>query len=150
MRGIRKLLSIYLILVSVVASAAPQQEHLQPIHLSKGQISINGQALPGSFSVSKTNFKFLYFYVPSQGLFIISNKQFTGAIEAGKFERRQLRFSVAGIDFKLVSSSTILETTSEPAWVRFDPNFKLNLQSTMFGYGDRDSTPYDWPNQIGN
>ena len=118
--------------------------------MSEGQIFINGQAQPGSFSVSKTDFKFLYFYVPSQGLFILSNTQFAGGIEAGIFERRQLHFSVTGIEFILVSLSSILGKTSEPAWVRFDPNFKLNLQSIMFGYGDRESTPYDWPNQIGN
>jgi hypothetical protein len=119
------------------------------IHFSSGKVFINGQEQAGTFSVYKTNLKFLYFYVPSHGLFVVSSKEFDGAIEAGTFARRQLRFEVSGIDFKLVGSRSILGNGGQPAWVRYDRNFALNVDSIMFGYGDTESAPYDWPQQIG-
>jgi hypothetical protein len=82
-------------------------------------------------------------------LFVISNNQFDRAVQAGKFEDRQLTFDVSGVAFKLVSSRPILGRTTQPSWVYFDPGFTLDVKSIMFGYGDSESAPYDWPRQIG-
>lgn len=120
-----------------------------PLHLQNGRITINNQEQPGTFSTVLSNFKFLYFYVPGQGLLIVSDKQFGHAIEAGAFEDRQLHFYSSGIEFKLTSSTQILDEASKPVWVYYDPSFAVDVKSIMFGYGDTESAPYDWPKQIG-
>jgi len=141
----------YSVAAGLPVSAVVAQEVVNEtaIHLSDGRVSINGQEQAGTYSAYQSRFKFMYFYVPSHGLFIVSSKQFGEALEAGTFARRQLQFELSGIDFKLVASRTILGKEVQPAWVRFDPNFKLNVDSIMFGYGDTESVPYDWPQQLG-
>lgn len=119
------------------------------LHLQNAKITINNQAQSGTYSAVLTNFNFLYFYVPGQGLFIVSNRQFGRAVQAGTFENRQLQFEISGIDFKMTSSRTILGKSSQPLWVYYDPSFTLDVKSIMFGYGDLESAPYDWPKQIG-
>lgn len=140
------LLACGLMLAIGVASGT---ERSNPLHLKNGKITINDQQQPGTYSALVTGFKFLYFYVPGQGLFVISNSQFDRAVEAGKFEDRQLEFDVSGINFKLVSSQRILGRATQPLWVYYDPGFTLDVKSIMFGYGDSESAPYDWPKQIG-
>lgn len=120
-----------------------------PLHLQNGKIIIDGQEQRGTFSTHLSDFKFLYFYVPGRGLFIISDKQFGRAIQSGAFEDRQLHFDISGIEFKLTSSRQILDEVSKPVWVDYDPSFALDVKSIMFGYGDRESAPYDWPKQTG-
>jgi hypothetical protein len=124
-------------------------EDAQPLQLQNGKVFINNQQQSGTYSALMTKFRFLYFYVPGQGLFVISNNQFDRAVQAGKFEDRQLTFDVSGVAFKLVSSRPILGRTTQPSWVYFDPGFTLDVKSIMFGYGDSESAPYDWPRQIG-
>jgi len=119
------------------------------LRLQNGKITINNQVQPGTYSALLTKFNFLYFYVPGQGLFIVSNNQFGRAVQAGKFEDRQLQFEISGIDFKLTSSRSILGKSSQPLWVYYDPGFTLDIKSIMFGYGDAESAPYDWPKQLG-
>jgi len=129
-----------------VASAG---DHTNVLHLQNGKIFINNQRQSGTYSALMTNFRYLYFYVPGQGLFVISNSQFGWAVEAGRFEDRELWFDVSGIQFKLVASRPILGKTSQPLWVYYDRGFTLDVKSIMFGYGDSESAPYDWPNQVG-
>src|SRR5215469_2245447 len=83
------------------AGALAQAGTKIPIHLVNGKISINGQQQVGTYSVTKTDFRFLYFYVPSQGVLIISNQQFPDAIKAGSFEGRRLTLELPGMEFKL-------------------------------------------------
>ena len=119
------------------------------MHLQSGRVFINGLAQSGTYSAVMTHFKFLYFYVPQEGLFIISSNEFDHAVESGRFEEREMKFDVPGIAFKLVAAGSILEQSSRPAWVRYDPSFTLNVKTIMFGYGDSESAPYDWPKQVG-
>lgn len=133
----------------LVFPALASAEGSNPLHLQNGKITVNSQEQPGTFSTVLSNFKFLYFYVPGQGLFILSDKQFGRAIQAGAFEDRQLHFDISGIEFKLTSSRQILEEASKPVWVYHDPSFALDVKSIMFGYGDTEAMPYDWPKQIG-
>jgi hypothetical protein len=131
------------------AQSAQNSDNSNPFHLRNGKVFINDQAQPGTYSAEMTNFRFLYFYIPAQGLFVISDSQFNHAVEAGKFEDRELQFDVSGIAFKLVSSRTMLGKTGRPLWLNYDPRFTLDVKSIMFGYGDSESAPYDWPKQIG-
>lgn len=118
------------------------------IHLQNGQIFLNGKLIHKGFSVTQTRFAYLYFYVPEHGLFTVSSLQFDGASQQGMFNERELSFSVNELNLVLKSSSQILAEESSPAWVKFDPNFKLDVTSVMLGYGDKEKAPYEWPDQI--
>ena len=48
------------------------------------------------------------------------------------FAGQDLSFSVNGLDLALKSSSQILGEESSPAWIKFDPDFKLDVKSVMF------------------
>lgn len=143
------LLASGLVLSTGLTSKAQSTESSNPFHLQNGKIFINDQAQPGTYSAEMTNFRFLYVYIPAQGLFVISDREFNRAIQAGKFEDRELQFDVSGIAFKLVSSRSMLGQASRPLWVNYDPQFTLDVKSIMFGYGDSESAPYDWPKQVG-
>jgi hypothetical protein len=118
------------------------------IHLQNGQLYLNGELIHKGFSVMQTRFAYLYFYVPERGLFTISNHEFEGAMQLGTFDQRKLSFTVNGLDLELKSSSQILADDASPAWVKFDPNFKLDVKTVMLGYGDKEKAPYEWPDQI--
>jgi hypothetical protein len=132
----------------VVPAAVQDIQKGAAIHLQNGQIYLNGKLIHKGFSVTQTKFAYLYFYVPEHGLFTISNQQFEGAVQQGMFNERELSFKVNGLEVVLKSSSQILAEESSPAWVKFDPNFKLDVASVMLGYGDKEKTPYEWPDQI--
>src|SRR5689334_6424097 len=131
--------------VSVTTGGA---ERTQEIRLRGGRLYINGEMVHKGFSVTQDHFNYLYFYVPERGLFIVSNREFDDATQAGTFERETLSFNVGGYDVSLKSSTQILKEESSPAWVKFDPAFKLDVKSVMFGYGDKEKAPYEWPDQI--
>jgi hypothetical protein len=118
------------------------------IHIQNGQLYLNGELIHKSFTVMQTRFAFLYFYIPERGLFTVSNQEFEGAMQQGTFNQAELSFNVNGLDLVLKSSSPILADGSSPAWVKFDPNFKLDVKTVMFGYGNKEKAPYDWPDQI--
>lgn len=120
----------------------------QEINLRNGQLYVDSGLIHKGFSVSQDRFRYLYFYVPARGLFTVSNREFDGATQGGSFQGNTLSFSVNGIDVKLESSSQILREGESPAWVKLDPEFKLDLKSVMFGYGDKEKAPYAWPDQI--
>ena len=147
--GYRKVLAGLLVCGFILSVGFASAQGNNRLELQNAKITINGQEQSRTYSALLTNFKFMYFYVPGEGLFVISNSQFDRAIQAGKFEDRQLQFAVSGVDFKLTSSKPILGRTSQPLWVYYDPAFVLDVKSTMFGYGDSESAPYDWPKQIG-
>lgn len=131
-----------------VTTAAQDVQRKQAIHLQNGQLYLNGELIHKGFSVMQTRFAYLFFYVPGRGLFTVSNHEFEGAIQQGAFNQRELSFTVNGLDLVLKSSSQILPNDSTPAWVKFDPDFKLEVKSVMLGYGDKEKAPYEWPDQI--
>ncbi len=141
----------------VVASGVPAQpappvtqeiQNRSSIHLNKGQLFLNGKLIHANFSVTQTRFSYLYFFVPEHGLFTVSNREFEGAMQNGMFAGSDLSFSVNGLDVMLKSSSQILGEESSAAWIKFDPDFKLDVKSVMLGYGDKEKAPYEWPDQI--
>ena len=131
-------------------SAQPVAQEIRntsAIHLQKGQLYLNGKLIHKGFSVMQTRFSYLYFYIPAHGLFTVSNREFEGATQNGMFAGQNLSFSVNDLNVALKSSSQILAESS-PAWIKFDPDFKLDVKSVMLGYGDKERAPYEWPDQI--
>lgn len=131
-----------------VQPAAQDVQNAAAIHLQNGQLYLNGKLIHKGFSVMQSKFAYLYFYVPSQGLFTVSNREFEGSAQCGRFEGRELSFSVHDLNLGLKSSSPILAEESAPAWIKFDPDFKLDVNAVMLGYGDKEKAPYEWPDQI--
>jgi hypothetical protein len=130
------------------ARPTPQNAWIQEIHLQNGQLYLNQKLIYKGFSVMQTRFRYLYFYVPQHGLFIVSDREFEGATQSGAFDGQHLSFSVNDLNLALKSSSQILAAETSPAWIKFDPDFKLDVKSVMLGYGDKERAPYEWPDQI--
>ncbi len=145
---IRILATILLSGTMLCGGLTGKAEDNDALHLQSGRVFINDRAQPGTYSAVMTHFRFLYFYVPEKGLFIVSSSEFDHAVQSGRFENREMKFDVPGIAFKLVAARSIFEN-SRPAWVRYDPGFTLDVTTLMFGYGDSESAPYDWPKQVG-
>ena len=139
---------VFVLSAASLNTVAQETQSATAIHIQNGQLYLNGELIHKSFTVMQTRFAFLYFYIPERGLFTISNQEFEGAMQQGTFNQSELSFNVNGLDLLLTSSSPILADGSAPAWVRFDPNFKLDVKSVMLGYGNKEKAPYDWPDQI--
>ena len=116
------------------------------IKLQNGHLYMDGKLVYSGFSVYQNNFAFLYFYVPSHGLYTISNKEFSGALETGRFDGKTLSFEIAGTRVSLDSSSPMLQSDSQ-AWVKYDPDFKLPAKGVVYGYGSNPGIPYKWSEQ---
>ena len=117
--------------------------------LSQGRLYVNHERLPGIFSTIQDRFAFLYVYVPHQGLFVVSNREFPNADKVGSFAVKTLQFETGGISFVLKSATCFFnECKTAEAWVHYDPAFSLPRDAVMFGYGDSADTPYEWPEYI--
>lgn len=114
------------------------------ISVQNGRLLINGKLESRDFSLMVDSFGYLFFYIPARGLFIISDASFEGAAECGAFKDDTLSFQVGDIDVRMESSSTILKDGNSRAWVKFDPDFKLEMQAVVIGYGDKATDPYNW------
>lgn len=98
-------------------------------------------------SAQISEFRFLYFYVPDTGLFIVSAKPFDDSTQAGSFDGKDLTAEIAGISLRLHSRTAMLGSRAIPAWIRFDSEFNLDVKRIVFGYGDNDRVPYVWPSR---
>jgi hypothetical protein len=135
----------------VAESVRAQEPHaLQPrvLRLVHGSLTIDDKTIKKDLSVWQSPFKFLYFYAPERGLFILSDVAFPNAIEAGEFNGTKLTFRIYGVTGSLSSATPILGENRVPAWVSYDAGFRLDKQIVMFGYGDSERAPYDWPSQL--
>ncbi len=116
--------------------------------LQNAELFINDKLIKEGFSVSQSEFNFLFMYVPHQGLFTVSKDEFEGAIRNGNFNGKNLSFKVEDISVTLNSTTSILKEVSSPAWIKYDPAFKLSTDSVIIGYGNKENAPYDWKKQI--
>lgn len=120
------------------------------IYLQNGRLYVNGELQHDNFSIMQSEFAFLYFYVPSKGLFIISNNEFEGATQAGNFQKNKLVLDIDGVSLVVKSSTKILPESEETsvAWVKYDSTFSLNTKAVIVGYGGDTKVPYKWKNQM--
>jgi len=129
---------------AVLGQKADQES--SSIKLQNGQLYFDSKLIRSGFSVYQNNFVFLYFYVPSRGLYTVSDKEFSGALQAGKFEGKTLSFEIDQNQVLLESSSRMLQADNR-AWVKHDPDFKLPTKTVVLGYGSSIDAPYKWPEQ---
>lgn len=77
----------------------------------------------------------LMIYYPGQGRYLISSVPFEGAVE-GAAKMGQIRFSLDGQDYLLMSGMPILRSTH--VWVSHDPEYKISEQIQ----GEPDDQPF--------
>jgi hypothetical protein len=118
------------------------------LQIVNGKLVLNDEAVKEGISVIQSKAGFLFFYIPGNGLWSISSHQFEGAVQAGQFYGSELELEDGGDILKLHSKTQILGAGSIPAWVKVDRSFELAVQNVMVGYGDEESAPYKWPEQI--
>ncbi|HEY6330999.1 MAG TPA: hypothetical protein VI756_16830 [Blastocatellia bacterium] len=136
------------VLGSGIVGSSQSQVAPNGIHLNSGRLYLDGNLQHEGFTINQSEFKFLFFYIPGEGLFTVSDQEFKGALKAGLFEDRTISFRVDDKDVKIESASPILDVGTAPCWAKYDPGFKLDIKSVMIGYGGKEDAPYDWPNQI--
>jgi len=116
--------------------------------LQNAELFVNDKLIKEGFSVSQSEFNFLFIYVPDQGLFTISKDEFEGSSQNGSFNGKNLSLKIEDVSVTLNSSSVILKDVSSPAWTKFDSKFKLATDAVIIGYGNKENVPYDWKKQI--
>lgn len=143
-----------LVAAGFVATSASAQSvnvgfgHVE-LNVVDAHLFIDGQKVFGPFTVRQETAGFLFFYVPGRGLYTIGAERFEGARQSGEFQGRRLEMEVSGARVRLESATRMLGRRTQDAWVRYQPDFKLNVQGVMYGYGDDPSAAERWLEQFG-
>lgn len=119
------------------------------LNVVDAHLFIDGRKVFGPFTIRQQTAGFLFFYVPGRGLYTIGAEPFAGARQAGEFQGRALEVEVAGARVRLESATRMLGRRPRDAWVRYQPDFTLNVQGVMYGYGDDPSAAERWLEQFG-
>ena len=131
-----------LIALLVIRPALARARTTRDLRVQNGRLLVNGRLEHPNFSLTLQPFRYLFLYVPSHGLYVISSEQFDNANECGSFSDTALSFRAGDADIRIESSSRILSDGQAPSWVRFDPNFRPpDAKDVVFGYGDQSTTP---------
>lgn len=137
----------------LAASASAQQAAVRvgdaELNLVDARLFIDGHQVFGPFTLQQEKAGYLFFYVAGRGLYTIGAERFEGARPAGEFRGRTLEVEVAGARVRLESVTRMLGRRPHDAWVRYQPDFKLNVQGVMYGYGDDPSAAERWLEQFG-
>ncbi|HEU4453940.1 MAG TPA: hypothetical protein VFR81_12815 [Longimicrobium sp.] len=119
------------------------------LNLVDARLHVDGEVVFGPFSVQQSRFGYLYLYLPGRGLYTIGAGPFEGARPSGGFRGRSLAFSAGGAELRIDSRTPILGSGDSDAWVRHDPDFTLNVQGVLYGYGDHPSVAEQWLERFG-
>lgn len=145
---------IAVVIVALAATGAPLSQAAScknetQLHIQHGRLLVNDHVALPSLSMMQSCFGYVYLYMPSYGLFVISDKPFDGASQAGTFNGRKLEWTSGNVNVKILSSSRILEIASAGAWVKVDPEFKVEgLRKIVIGTGEDPKTPYGWTSDV--
>ncbi len=117
--------------------------------INSGRILVDDTVALTGISVYQSRARFLFFYHPGDGLWILSAHEFPDGLEGGSFEHHTLHVAVDGRTLRIESKKPILGEGTFSAWVRHDPTFALETEVPMFGYGDREDEAYAWKRYLG-
>lgn len=120
-------------------------EH-QEIQIVNGKLILEGEKILEGFSVSQSHFSFLFYYIPEYGLWAISAREFDGSVKAGKIVGAKLEVELEGVSLTVESSFPIVSGSEVSVWGSLDREFKLDVESVLFGYGDLKEDAYEWRN----
>lgn len=143
------MLSVFLFAQLAIAGSQGTGACESSLQLSSATLFVEGAPVAGPFSLWQRRFAYLYLYLPERGLFTVATHPFEGAEQAGRFTGRTLAFSGSDAVFRLESATAILGAAPCDAWVRHEPNYHLNIQGPLYGYGDTSSVAEQWRRQFG-
>ena len=93
--------------------------------VKKGAARINGEQIGTVAGLSQDPFSFFFVYAGSTkgGLFVVSDRPFTGAVQAGEFQQTLLDVKSGTYHLEFESSVALLADESRPAWLLHDSTF---------------------------
>ncbi len=91
----------------------------------KGAARINGEQIGTVAGLTQDPFSFFFVYAGSMkgGLFVVSDRPFTGAVQAGEFQQTLLDVTSGTYHLEFESSVALLADESRPAWLLHDSTF---------------------------
>jgi len=136
--------------VSMHATAAPPSaaDAMEGLRISDGTLYRGKERIANHFSISRAEMVLVFIYVPRLGLINLSHRSFPGAKIQGMFIGNELRFDAAGEKFLLTSSSNLLASARDEAWISVDRDFELRNGKAIVAYGDNPHLPYEWPMRV--
>ncbi|HYE59409.1 MAG TPA: M56 family metallopeptidase, partial [Rhodothermales bacterium] len=112
------------------------------INLEKATVEVDGRKAIGEVGWVSSDGA-VTFYDPQVGLFVVSDRPFEGAVQAGTFENDRLRFSAGRHEVEVRSRGTrpIVEGGSAPAYVLHDPDYRSAGERGWIGAGAPSRVP---------
>lgn len=138
------------VVVFIVAFTSMSQAKCTQLNILKGRVLVDGATILPSVTANQSCFRYLFVYLPEHGLFIVSNTAFEGGVRAGTFKGRKIEWSSASTSVEILSASQILGGTVAPAFVKADPDFKIEgLHKVVVALGSDLHSPYEWTSNVG-
>lgn len=117
-----------------------------PVSIERGTFTVDGVIGKAALNYDIADLKYVYLYVPGEGVVVVSNTPFDGAREQKEaFRENSLKVSVDGHELELSSDKRLLGKKPESAFVLVDRDFKLPSKFPVVGYGTLRKPPYAWP-----
>lgn len=93
--------------------------------VKEGCARINGDQIGTIAGLSQNPFSFFFVYAGSSngGLFVVSDKPFAGAVEAGEFRETLLDVTSGSFHLEFESRVALLSDQSRPAWLLHDSTY---------------------------
>jgi len=98
-----------------------------PLELVDASFFVDGALRSDRINLSTTRFVFLFVFIKSKGLYIVSAAETPGATVSGKFMGSHLAFIAGGtrIQFDNTTGHLLGDQNDRDAWVEYLPNYDL-------------------------
>jgi hypothetical protein len=117
-----------------------------PVSIARGTFTVDGVIGKAALNYDIADLKYLYFYVPGEGVVVVSNTPFAGAREQkDAFSDTSLKVNADGHTLELASEKRLLGKKPESAFVLVDRDYMLPSKFPVVGYGTLRKPPYAWP-----
>jgi hypothetical protein len=125
---------------------------MTPVTISRGTFTVDGVVGKAGLNYDIADLKYIYLYVPGQGVTIISNQSFPGAkAYPDAFNGTTLTVKSDEHTLQIASDQPLLkEKKPQEAFVSVDRDFRLPSRYPVVGWGEVLKPPYNWPNSRPN
>ncbi|MDX1430397.1 MAG: hypothetical protein R3282_08920 [Rhodothermales bacterium] len=114
------------------SSSNPSASWQPAFELRDASLKVNGHLTSGPINLADETFTYLFVYLDSDGLFMISTEPFGPTQEGGVFVGRRLTIEHEGVVMEFESQSDILDDPqARTAWVEFTPDFEMFAPGTQ-------------------
>ena len=121
------------------------------VDIARGTFTVDGVIGKAELNYEIADLKFLYFYVPGNGVTVVSNEPFPGAKQQpNAFNENTLTVKADDHVLQLASDRRLLDKKPQPAYVLVDRTFNLPTAFPAVGYGSMVKAPYQWPGSHAN